>query len=151
MSALLWVRAVLAVPDPGGSGVLPWCLIFKKPVPAHGRADAAGTGWAFHQAGVGFTFLKLVYAFLICTHLTLSKLCFGAKHHNLEEQKEPPSLRCPHTLLPLSLFTAWCHVWQQPLLSLTQGCGSRAGAQPFPLGLMGHGVPLRHSTGLGAG
>lgn len=35
----------------------------------------------------------------------------------------------------LSLFAAWCHVWQRPPLSLTQGCRSRAGAQPFPLGL----------------
>lgn len=55
------------------------------------------------SGGVDFTFFfffkLIIYIFLICTYLTLSKLCFGAKHHDLEEQEEPASLRCPRAPL----------------------------------------------------
>lgn len=88
------------------------------------------------SGGVDFTFFfffkLIIYIFLICTYLTLSKLCFGAKHHDLGEQEEPASLRCPRAPLRFRFSQ----------LGVTCGSGrrfrlrrSRAGAQPFPLGL----------------
>lgn len=61
----------------------PWCLIFKKTVPPHGRSYAGVMGWVF-------SFFFPFFFFSFCARLTLlTNLCFRRRKPWVEPEPCP--------------------------------------------------------------